>query len=293
MHRVNWDDLKFVLAVAESGSVAGAARALSVNHATVLRRVTAFETASGKEVFERTAQGYRLRKDRADVIEAAREAAEAMRAVERMLSGQDGCASRELRVTSVDSLCAALLPALLAEVEAQVAPDRITLLCSNAHLDMARLQAEVTVRPTLALPEDMAGESPGALRFCVYATPGAPERWLGLAGALARSGPARWMASELPLAWIGPGADSFVVLRELARRGMGRVVLPRVLGDGAPGLEPLEGLLPEMPVPVWVACHRDIAGQPRIARLVGALTAALRRQARSGECLGLGEGLRG
>src|SRR5690606_27063288 len=35
MHRENWDDLRYVLAVAEAGSVSGAARALGVNHATV------------------------------------------------------------------------------------------------------------------------------------------------------------------------------------------------------------------------------------------------------------------
>ena len=44
MHSENWDDLRFVLAVAETGTVSGAARLLGVNHATVLRRVAAFET---------------------------------------------------------------------------------------------------------------------------------------------------------------------------------------------------------------------------------------------------------
>jgi len=39
MHRDNWDDLRYVLAVAETGSVSAAARMLKVNHATVLRRI--------------------------------------------------------------------------------------------------------------------------------------------------------------------------------------------------------------------------------------------------------------
>ena len=276
MHRANWDDLKFVLAVAEHGSVNAAAKALSVNHATVLRRVCAFETASGGAVFERTAQGYRLREDRADVIEAAREAATAMRAVERILSGQGDEALRDLRVTSVDSLCVSLLADVLPGVEARIAPDRLRLICSNAHLDMARLQADVTIRPAPVLPEDMAGESPFRLWFAVYAAPGAPDRWLALDGALARSAPARWMTETLPPRRIGSGADSFVVLREMARRGMGRVVLPCILGDGVGGLDRLDGLLPAMNVPVWVACHRDLADRPRIARLMEALSGALR-----------------
>ena len=40
MHRIAWDDLRYVLAVAEAGSLAAAARTLGVNHTTVLRRVT-------------------------------------------------------------------------------------------------------------------------------------------------------------------------------------------------------------------------------------------------------------
>ena len=39
--QMNWDDIRYVIAVADHGSVAAAARALSVNHATVLRRIAA------------------------------------------------------------------------------------------------------------------------------------------------------------------------------------------------------------------------------------------------------------
>ncbi len=42
---IEWDDLRYVLAVAEHGGLAAAARALGVNHTTVLRRVNAFEEA--------------------------------------------------------------------------------------------------------------------------------------------------------------------------------------------------------------------------------------------------------
>ena len=60
MHSTNWDNLRFVLSVANHGSVSAAARALGVNHATVLRRVAAFEEDHGGAVFEKTATGYRI-----------------------------------------------------------------------------------------------------------------------------------------------------------------------------------------------------------------------------------------
>ncbi|MGI4732568.1 MAG: helix-turn-helix domain-containing protein [Janthinobacterium lividum] len=45
MQRFNWDDLRYLLAVARDGSVSRAARALSVDHATVIRRLEALERA--------------------------------------------------------------------------------------------------------------------------------------------------------------------------------------------------------------------------------------------------------
>ncbi|MBS0563422.1 MAG: LysR family transcriptional regulator, partial [Proteobacteria bacterium] len=71
--RANWDDLRFVLAVIQEGSVSAAARVIGVNHATVLRRVAAFEAAHGLALFDKTARGYRIPPDRAQVIEAARD----------------------------------------------------------------------------------------------------------------------------------------------------------------------------------------------------------------------------
>ena len=45
--RFDWDDLRYVLAVARHGSAGGAARALDVAHATVLRRIQAIEQDFG------------------------------------------------------------------------------------------------------------------------------------------------------------------------------------------------------------------------------------------------------
>ena len=68
--REDWDDLRMILAVAEAGSVSAAARGLGVNHATVLRRIAAFERATGIELFDKTARGYTVPEDRQRIVEA-------------------------------------------------------------------------------------------------------------------------------------------------------------------------------------------------------------------------------
>ena len=57
---MNWDDYRYFLAVARTGRLSEAARQLTVDHATVGRRVKALETALAVNLFDRSPQGYKL-----------------------------------------------------------------------------------------------------------------------------------------------------------------------------------------------------------------------------------------
>lgn len=261
---MSWDDLRYVLAVADQGSLNAAARVLGVTHATVLRRVAAFEAAHGGAVFERDATGYRVAEGRGQVIEAAREVADAMRSVDRIMHGAQSPPQGLVRISSTDSFCQRILPGFVAHM-AQIAPELdLELLSANHYVDLGRLQADLTVRPTTALPEDMSGDVAASLAFGAYARTDAPQSWLALQGTLARSAPARWMKDNVPASQIAGSADSFLVLAELASQGLGIAAMPCFLGDGMAGLQRLPEALPAMSVPVWVATHVDLREAPRI-----------------------------
>ena len=243
LHSSNWDNLRFVLAVAEDGSVSAAARRLGVNHATVLRRVAAFEEEQGGPVFEKTATGYRVLPDRATVIDAARDVANSVLVVERLMHGARAPLRGVVRVASTDSLCQMVLPPLIAELN-RLSPElRVDLMSSNGHLDFSRLQADITVRPAERLPEDMTGEICTRFAFHPYGAPGVEDRWLGLTGPLARSNPARWITANVAPEAIVAGADSFLVLREMARAGLKKVVDFQDTDYGAEYLGRLESLV--------------------------------------------------
>ncbi|MDJ0824344.1 MAG: LysR family transcriptional regulator [Rhodobacter sp.] len=283
MHKENWDDLRFVLAVAENGSVSAAARALGVNHATVLRRIAAFEARHGSPVFERTARGYTIPADGLRLIEAAREVENAVLAVDRMIDGAKAPLRGVVRITSTDTLCHTVLPRILAELAGEAEGLRLELICANAHVDLARMHADIAVRPALTLPDDLDGVAAARLGFAVYAARPDPGRWLGLSGPLARSRPAEWLAEAVRPGAVAGSADSFVTLREMAAAGLGRAVLPCILGEGDPRLERHGAPLAEAEVPIWVAAHADLAGAPRIRVVRDRLATSLR--AREAELL--------
>lgn len=54
---MEWDDLRYVLATARSGSFLGASKRLNVTHTTVGRRVKASERDLGQKLFQRTRDG--------------------------------------------------------------------------------------------------------------------------------------------------------------------------------------------------------------------------------------------
>ncbi|TNF58806.1 MAG: LysR family transcriptional regulator [Rhodobacteraceae bacterium] len=280
MHNENWDDLRFALMVIDTGTVSAAARRLGVNHATVVRRVAALEARLGLTLFDKTPQGYVLAEDRLTLRDALREVEAAMLAVGRAARGGQGQGhGGPIRVTSTDSLCTILLPGILARIAAEEDGRHIHLLSSNQHVDLARMDADVAVRPSVSLAEDLAGEIAGEMAFGLYAAPGGAGTWLGLAGALARSRPARWMAEHVDEDRIAGAGDSFLTLRELAAAGQGMAILPRFVARGDPRLREVPERMPRMSVPVWVASHRDLADLPRLRdlrrRLVADLGAAL------------------
>lgn len=278
----DWDDLRFVLAVADEGTVSGAARRLAVNHATVLRRVAQFEERVGSVLFDKTPRGYGLPPDRARIIDAVREVDRAVQLVHRLITGARAPLSGEVRVTSTDSFCQILLPPLLARISGEAPDLRAILVSSNAYVDLGRSQADVTVRPTEKLSDELTGEKAARLGFALYASAASKplsDRWLSLTGQLERTVPARWMADHVAADLQGDGADSFLTLRALAALGRGLAILPCFLGDAEAGLRRVEGRMPPMAVDIWVASHSDLAQVPRIALMRRLLCEAIAAEA--------------
>ncbi len=266
MHRQeNWDHLRYLLAVAEAGSVSQAARNLGVNHATVLRHVAAFEGITGAEIFAKSASGYSVHDDRMRVIDAVRDVETAIQAVQQIIKGARVPARGLVRVTSTDAFCQTVLSPLLPTWQNQLNGLRIELLSTNSRLDFSRLGADITVRPAVKLDDDLHGVIACELGFDVYCATGSkPKGWLSQAGSLERSGVAEWMGKNIPSNKITGSSDSFLVLREMAAVGLGQVILPCFMADNDRRLRRCPGILPNITINLWVANHVDLDNVSRI-----------------------------
>ena len=143
---MDWNDLRYFLAVARSGSTLAAGRALHVSQTTVARRITALEEAVGLPLFERRQAGYALTRAGEELLPLAeRVESEAGRFVDaadartRDLSGS-------VRITCEEIFAVALLPPLLRELHERHPEILIELDAAREVRDLGTGEADIALR---------------------------------------------------------------------------------------------------------------------------------------------------
>ncbi|SDK02778.1 LysR family transcriptional regulator [Aliiruegeria lutimaris] len=263
MNKSLWDDIRYVLAVAETGSLNAAATQLGVTHATVLRRVSIFEQKHGQAVFQKRPTGYRVLPEAEPILAEARNVRDAVLALDRAFLGTDPSLSGPVRIASTDSICTCILPPIVEEIS-RIHPDlEIVLQSANFRHDFLRLSADIAVRPAIGLEEGMFGEKAGCFEFAAYATDNCRDVWLRLEGPLQHIPVAKWMQESIAPDRSSIGSDSFLVLREFIAAGAGYGILPEYVGDADQRLTRLAAAIPAFRTPIWVATLKELSNNVR------------------------------
>lgn len=97
--RLDWEDIKAFVAVADSGTVRRAARQLGVHHSTLSRRIESLEHSLDAKLFDRQPEGFVLTASGERLAATARECSRNLTDAERFISGQDKELSGDIRVT--------------------------------------------------------------------------------------------------------------------------------------------------------------------------------------------------
>ncbi len=282
--REKWDDLRYILAVADAGSVNAAAVKTGVNHATILRRIASFEASHGLSVFVKSSSGYRVSPECIQVIEAIRKVDTSVDALRRIIVGKGPSLNGVINLTSTDSLCRAVLPKIIRDFHNVQRDLTISLYSTNSRLNLAKLDADVTVRPAKTLPAELTGTRVGSMYFQAYATVNylkrhtssdpKEHRWLGGTELLARSPVGEWLEDLPPEVFVFK-ADSFATIADVAETGMGIAMLPTFLGFYSQFLVPVPMFGERLETGVWVASHPDMATSENIATCIAFLNERL------------------
>lgn len=275
-----WGDLQVVLAIAEAGSLAGAARRLALSHATVFRRLGALETRLGVRLFERARSGYTPTPAGDDLAATASRVAEEVDGAERRLLGRDLALSGSLRITTTDTLLMGPLTPLFAGFRA--AHPRITLevVVSNRPLNLGRRDADIAIRPGNTPPETLVGRRVGRIAQAVYApcesdTEADELPWVGPDAHLGYPALEAWMRRQGVDENVGYRVDSMFGMLAAVRSGLGQGVLPCYLGDAEPGLRRRGEPIDELATDLWLLTHPDLRRTARVVAFFEAMATGL------------------
>ncbi|MCV9999352.1 LysR family transcriptional regulator [Pararhizobium sp. YC-54] len=289
MHSWDWDDLKYVVAVADHRSLAAAARALGVNHSTVLRRIGSFETANGFRLFDRMASGYTLTETGEDLLDSARQMQEIVRQLEGKLRGKDERLEGTLRVTTCDTLMASVLPHVLAGFSELNPGITVALTTGSFVTDLAQRDADVALRTGDSPPDALVGRRAVDVSFAIYGTvdlvernagksPTEFDRWVAPDMTLGGMKISRWLGKAIPESSIAMRGDSLVSLLRAAECGQGFAVLPCYLGSSGRNLVKVDHPdFDEMTTGLWVLTHQDLRRTARVRAFTSYVSHEFRR----------------
>jgi DNA-binding transcriptional LysR family regulator len=287
MRDVDWDDLRFFLAVSERGSISGAAKFLNVNHSTVLRRLASLEKRLGARLFDRLPDGYVMTAQGEELRSRLRGVSEQIGTAQSSLGGRDRSFAGAIRLTTTDTLIHTLLMPYLVEFGDSHPAIQMEIVINNTFLSLTRREADVAVRPSNIVPENLVGRRAGHLRTAIYASKSylkknankqewAAHVWVAPDETLSHLAQAKWMRENIPEDRIGVRVDSLLGMLAAVRCGMGAGLLLCFLADDEKDLVRLAEPLKELDTDVWILTHPALKGVARIKALTDFLYDKLR-----------------
>jgi DNA-binding transcriptional LysR family regulator len=245
---IDWDDVRYFLAVARGGSVRAAAERLGVNHSTVLRRIAQLEERLGVRMFEKLPSGYRLTAAGEEVLEFADQMEASSHLLETRVFGRDQSVRGLLRVTLAPPLGElANLTNREADVAIRVVYDRKTL-----PLNLHGLKGPEVFGGVYMSCDRLAAWRAGApdpIRWIVISIHGIPD-W-------AREGEVR--TTGVPFRTTDAAAQIAAV-----RQGLGITTLPCFVGDADPLLVRVPGTDLQMYGTLWLLTQGETRKTKRV-----------------------------
>ena len=288
-----WDDVRFFLAVARTGSLSGAARTLGVGHVTVGRRIALLERRLGVTLLNRTPNGYATTSAGQAILQHCAAMETAALDLERVAAGRDSLITGSVRVTTTEALAYQLIAPAIATLR-RAHPDlQIDLTLGVRSLDIPRRDADLAVRFARPVAPDLICRKLGEVGFSLYASrrylakSGIPERGRGLAGydvitftgAPGAASPF-FMGESLEGAHVALRCDNPLIQLKAAANEVGIAEVACFLGDSSPDVVRLWPREPPARRTAWLVIHQDMRRSARIRTVSAAIGDVFRRQRR-------------
>ena len=280
---MNWDSFKVFLAIAETGTLAAASKALGINHSTVFRRIQALESDIGVRLIEKIENKYVLTPMGEQVLDEGKKIAEAFDAIDRRIMGADFQPKGTVKITAPYNIVNRYLSMHLADFCLQYPEIKIDLLSSNLSFNLNNRQADIAIRATSNPPEHLVGRKLSAIPWGVYAgrdyieshgrlsslSELSQHRLIGASSTMLKLPGFTWLEENYANS-IVVRCDELTAMSYFAEYSHGLAMLPD--DQSRAGIVRLMDYMPGKSSDLWLLTHPDLQKVERIRLVMAHLT---------------------
>ena len=279
---LNWSLLQSFLAVAEEGSLSGAARRLGASQPTLGRQIKQIEEQLGVTLFIRKPRGFALTDIGAELLAPARIMRDAVGQVSVVAAGKEQQIAGTVRITASVFVSQHILPPLIAEIMRKEPEIAIELVPNDASENLLFREADIALRMYRPTQLDVVAKHLGDLPLGMFGAvdylnwKGRPETVEDILNGHDLIGydqdeqilrGMRHMGLEAERDWFRLRCDNNVVYWELLRAGCGLGFSQTYVAQKEPLVERVLPDLQIPPLPVWLTTHQAMRQTPRIRRV--------------------------
>ena len=274
---LNWSTLKDFLAVAEIGSLSGAARRLGVSQPTLTRRMAALEADLQTELFRRSPRGLELTDVGEALLEPARRMEDEAHAAALAVTGRDRALAGLVRITATEGLANEWLTPELASFHREHPRIVLEILVRNTALNVLRREADIAIRLGRPQQAELVARRVADLQLGLFASRGyvavhgqpraldelAAHQAVAFDEAERYTGAGSWLERSLASAEVVYRANTLGAQRAAIRAGFGIGAQSCFIAARDPELV---RVLPEIEVrfEIWLVTHPGLRRSARI-----------------------------
>lgn len=291
---MDWDDLRFALAVARAGSLTGAAQGLGVDHSTVGRRIDRLERALNAKLFDRMKTGYAATPAGERLLRTAEAVEAAVLAGEAEIGDENAAVSGAVRIGAPDGFGTYVLaPHIAALCDAHPRLE-VELVATARLFSLSKREADVAIALSLPAQGRVVGRKLTDYRLGLYATAdylarhGLPRsatdlarhRLVGYIDELLYTPELDYLHLICPEAAPRFRSANLIAQVQAVRAGLGIGVLPAFIAQTDPALQPVLAAEISLVRSFYLLIHADSQRLARIRATVGFIHDLVQRHRR-------------
>lgn len=287
----DWNQVRAFLATVRAGSLSAAAKQLGLTQPTLGRQVAGLERDLGVTLFERVGRSLVLTEAGRELAEHVEGMGEAATRISLAAASQSQSVEGLVRIAASDIFAVYVLPPILERLQREAPGIVIEIVASNDVSDLLRREADIAIRHLRPAQDDVIARRCTDTSAALVATtayldrlkhPRTGAKLAAAADFIGFSDRNGDLIAELNRRGVPVTAASFrflansgLVAWQLIRQGLGVGVMMQPAIDAAPDMRPALTSFVPIPIPIWLAAHRELRTSRRVRLVYDLLAGAL------------------